>query len=485
MIRIVFGAALLVFGSLAADAQQAFEFSGEDSVAGEGSTGRGASVDFAWKADFKIGTLLREPVVSTRFMFNLDGGVVTLPSSTARGKPAFETHKLSSLPQEAIAKVRLYDVKLRVDFDGISNDFFIESDVGQPGPVGEWSFNVPGSPDWGALFQYRRSMEGNRQYLSADAAKKEYLRGLEPTGAYIVSAHMTLWDLHQWYEVEHPLKTLEAYGAAIDHLQEGLHISYGYPRSVLDSGTLTELYAGTVNEQIELIEKHKERLAKLLDVPEFFRIGTNHRPYEIAAEQARKIRLAVTDHDQRIDSGSDQEILLEFSKRGRAPRFDDLGISMPAEEASDPAPQKAAGSGAKPSSDGRTTIPLDVCMVSVWKPCAVPYSDAEPRVIVADFHVEDIPADICANGDQIANYLPASGWFETSQDFPEQYAGRANSMLKAFKSNLENAHPQCRDGGIVYGLRIYPPGVHELSRTCSHDVDNLGPGKNINLCADF
>ena len=374
--------------------------------------------------------------------------------------------------------MRLYDLKLRVDVEGSSDDFFIESDVGQPGPTGEWSFNVPSSPDWGKLFQYRRSIEGNRNYLPADIAKKEYLSGLAPSGAYIVSGHVTLWDLHKWYENLHPLKTLDAHGAAIDQLEEGLHLSYGYPRSVLDSSAITTLYAGTVKEQLALIEQHEERLEKLLKVPDFYKNGDNHRPYEMAVDQARNIQMAMLDYDQRIESGSDQEILLEYTGQGRAPRFDDLGIDVLSE-----APSMQAPTATVKSSGERTTIPLTACLVMLWKHCAIPYSDAEPRVTVAEYLIDEFPSDICANGNQIANYLPATEWFFLSEGFPRQYAKKAETLLKSFPNKLKQAHPECGDGGSGFGLSVLPPGIHDISRTCAHDVANLGPSNN--LCADF
>ncbi len=45
--------------------------------------------------------------------------------------------------------VELYDVKLRLDFRDAQGDFHLITDIGLPGPTGEWSFNVPGKPGLG------------------------------------------------------------------------------------------------------------------------------------------------------------------------------------------------------------------------------------------------------------------------------------------------------------------------------------------------
>lgn len=484
MIKCLFGAAFLMFSTIAAEAQQSFEFSGEDSIDGEGATGQGANVNFYWRAEFKIGSLLGEPVVSTRFAYDLEAGTITLPSSSARGKPAFETHFLSSLPQEAIAKVRLYDLRMRIDFEGVSNDFFIESDVGQPGPTGEWSFNVPSSPDWGKLFQYRRSIEGNRRYLPADIAKKEYLSGLEPSGAYIVSGHVTLWDLHEWYESLHPLKTLNAYGAAIDQLEEGLHLSYGYPRSVLDSSAITTLYAGTVKEQLALIEQHEERLEKLLKVPDFYKRGDNHRPYEMAVDQAHNIRMAMSDYDQRIESGSDQEILLEYTGQGRAPQFDDSVPSL-ISDSSRTSLQTSKDATYQVADTNEQVVGR--CRIRIFLHCEGPYSSEVPKWTVFKRHLDGFPTDICDDGYNSFSYDFGTETVRYPLSFPMQNRDELEVLLKSFVQGVRNRHPNC---GIVSWrtatLQIIPPDPIYVEQKCTDEPQPTAHSSHSSyVCADF
>ncbi|MDJ0929584.1 hypothetical protein [Breoghania sp.] len=50
----------------------------------------------------KIGHLLGEPVVSSQFRFDLQGGTVTLPSSTTLTGTDYGTHRLAVLPLSAV-----------------------------------------------------------------------------------------------------------------------------------------------------------------------------------------------------------------------------------------------------------------------------------------------------------------------------------------------------------------------------------------------
>ncbi|GAA4227495.1 uncharacterized protein YfaP (DUF2135 family) [Sagittula marina] len=282
---------ILVFAFLSpfpASAQQVFDFdaSGE-TVPGEGADGSGAILTLNWNAQVKIGRLLGEPMVSSRFRFDLLGGTVTLPSTTAEGTSRYETYSLVSLPKAAWQIIELYDVKLRLDFRGSSDDFYLITDVGLPGESGEWSFNVPGSPNWDKLFIKGSSQADDPVYLDGARAKQEFSQGLSLVSGYIVEAHLSLFDLHSWYDQLNPDYYIDAYGTAIRQLEDGMRISYGINEQTPKASET--IFERTVKDRLEIADFYKRRLEKLLDLPDRFRIGDNHQPYVMAQRQARSI----------------------------------------------------------------------------------------------------------------------------------------------------------------------------------------------------
>jgi len=280
--------AVLCFAPLSATAQQVFDFEATgETLPGEGEGGRGAQLTINWGAQVKIGSLLGEPLVSSRFRFDLLGGKVTLPSSNTDGTSRYETYALSSLPQVAQDKIALYDVKLRVDFHGGTDDFYLITDVGLPGKSGEWSFNVPESPDWDKLFIRGSSKADDPIYLDAARAKREVSNGLSLQSGYVVEAHLSLFDLHNWYAAQNPDYYIAAYGTAIRRLEEGMRISYGINEITPEEGEI--VFGRTVADRLDTADFYKRRLEKLMDIPDRFRIGSNDAPYLEAQKQARHI----------------------------------------------------------------------------------------------------------------------------------------------------------------------------------------------------
>ncbi|MCA2007953.1 hypothetical protein [Tritonibacter mobilis] len=281
--------ALLMLGLTAkpcpAIAQQLFNFNEVRAfVDGTGHSGTGARVSIDWAAEVKIGSFLGEPVVSTRFRYDLDGGMVTLPTSTLKGSP-YETHTLESLPQVAQDMVRLYDVKLKAEFASPRGDLYLISDVGLPGKPGEWSFNVPGSPDWDRLFIHAGTSPQNPRYLPGEEARALVRSGLSASGASVLSAGLTLYDLHNWYERENPSHYLDVYDRALDRLEEGIYLSYGLPT-----------YAGrdafnpaTLKDKFKALPGYKRLYEKYRSLPDGMKTGDNHMPYKVARQQAAEI----------------------------------------------------------------------------------------------------------------------------------------------------------------------------------------------------
>lgn len=268
-----------------AAAQQVFAFAETRAlVSGSGHSGQGAQIAFDWEAEVKIGHFLGEPVVSTRFRWDLDGGTVTLPSATTRGSP-YETHLLATLPAAARATLRLYDVRLKVEFSTPSGDVYLMSDVGLPGKPGEWSFNLPGSPEWAALLIRAGSPAERPDYVDAATAKRLVKRGLSASGASILSAGLSMFDLHAWYERENPDHYLAVYDAALDHLEKGILISYGLPSQ--DGRDASQ--HRTLNQRVAALAFYRRLYEKYLDPPEFVTIGDNHTPYRVARSEAMEL----------------------------------------------------------------------------------------------------------------------------------------------------------------------------------------------------
>ncbi|MBN7776633.1 hypothetical protein JYP49_05155 [Nitratireductor aquimarinus] len=464
---------MLLFLALSpARAQQVMTFSADgERVAGEGSSGDGAELRVDWEAETKIGLLLGEPVVSARFRYALQGGTVTLPTSTALGASRYETHSLASLPRSAMDLIELYGVRLRLDFRGDEGDFHLIVDVGRPGPAGDWSFNVPGSPDWGTLFRGPGSTLDDPRYLSAGRAREEVRRGLTLAAGSIVEAHVTLLRLHQWYERENPDYHLKAYGAAIRHLEDGVRVSYGYNETTPEA--LETVFIKSVRDRLDFVASYERRYRKLLDIPDRFRTGGNHAPYEVARDQARRMIINARERAPRFES--DQVNPGALHDRGHPPRFDGSGVAA-AE------PKGSTGQPKAPS--GADQAETDGCRVRLFQHCEKPFNGIIEKAMFVAFRSSDLPADLCDSGFMALGYQRKTDDFTHPLDFPAQHMSEMKGLLRGFARHMTREHPECRIGAASSPtLQIIPPDPAHSRWTCTTDPKPLP--HSVQICSGF
>lgn len=169
------------------------------------------NIYFDYALKLHIGTLLGEPVTSTEMLWQIDpfGSTVSVPS-LGGATPGLVLVPLGDLGPEAVSKIGFTEFKVvfRFSSSAFGQDVVLVQDVGvlADGDGQEWSFNVPGSPDWSQLYSpYRTEHHANtnwtdhRIYLSEEEAR-EVMRS-EPTllDAWIIPGNFTSYKLHQWY----------------------------------------------------------------------------------------------------------------------------------------------------------------------------------------------------------------------------------------------------------------------------------------------
>lgn len=275
-------------------------FSGSDRVLGVHHPTDGAALDFSWELGARIGLLLGEPVVSVRLKWDDPAGILTIPTLTPNGR-SYNTIRFGQLPQDLQEKPRLMDVKVRLTVSDGQNLMNIVADVGITGKPGEWSFNVPGSPDWDEFLL----LSGTDTYLSEEGAKDAWKRGLTLSDAVLVDATLSLYDLHEAYIKDYEdRETYRVLGAAFKRLTDGLYRSYGIESENIKNGW-TDAYfvaeqTGSLppgGEWSKRLFELEEVIRKLSDLPDDLRVGNNHGPYEQAVQDAielgRSVRYAI------------------------------------------------------------------------------------------------------------------------------------------------------------------------------------------------
>ena len=158
---------------------------------------RGATdgLSFTYDVHLRLELLLGEPVVGTRFRWQLNPNFSEVEVSELV-TDARRRVKLLNLPREAQLKARIYDVDIEFEMSGATGVYYLLADGGDPGPGdGEtWSFNVPGSPDWSEMF-YRTPLDGpddRADYVSEKEAKRIWKEGLRLHTARLVDAGLRL-----------------------------------------------------------------------------------------------------------------------------------------------------------------------------------------------------------------------------------------------------------------------------------------------------
>lgn len=275
------------------------------------SSDRGAAVNFDFEAELKLGLLLDEPVISLRMRYDFTGGVVTTPTFEP-GEDRFETRQLDLLPTEAAERLRLHDAKIRFTFDtGTGDAVEVIADAGYLKRAGEWSFNVPGSPDWDRLFIVPGSQfqDGEPSYYSEASARAIWASGLTLSAWDFEDIRLSQYDMHRWYAENNERARFHALQEAIRQVEKGISASYGYQFRGDDTDPLldgmssvatwlevearTGGFDGSVTydktQWQEVLARAETRFLKLASLPPDLAIGDNHEPYQRAVQNARQL----------------------------------------------------------------------------------------------------------------------------------------------------------------------------------------------------
>lgn len=266
--------------------------SGTTRVTGDHPATEGAALDFSWDAEVRLGLLMGEPVVSVRFRWDRVVGIVTLPELTPGGR-RYAPVQLTELPEDLRDRPRLIDLDLRITLSSGGSLYDLVADVGASAGPGEWSFNVPGSPDWDAVLFYHQSNET----LSADAARAAFRDGLSLVSVRLERAELSLFDLHERYTGRYGARErYRALGAAYERLLDGLSRSYGIDAAGIAGGWTDAYFVAENTGRLSSPADWEERLRdlratldKLSSLPDALRAGRNHGPYDQAVRDAALI----------------------------------------------------------------------------------------------------------------------------------------------------------------------------------------------------
>ncbi|WP_172677030.1 hypothetical protein [Aestuariivita boseongensis] len=268
-----------------------FETSGRsEQLPGLSPSHKGATILYDWNAQIRMGLIMGDPVISVRFKWDLIGGVVTLPRIGESGGDAYETRNLDDLPSAARELVGIYDVKLRLTLRGPGGQRYdLIEDVGVPDkPGADWSFNVPGNPDWDQVF-IRKGSSHEGDYYSEDAARAIWRDGLVLEWAQIEAASLSLSDLHTWYYRNNPQDRIRALDEAISRLNQGVNYTFGFDTKAFEPLENWHLNKMPWDRAQETLQQRERTFEKLMNVDKKWGLGANPAPYEEARRQAQLI----------------------------------------------------------------------------------------------------------------------------------------------------------------------------------------------------
>ena len=315
-------AAGLCLSSGIASAQITVEqtFSGRDAIAGSSAATEGASVVIDWEAEVRLGLLLGEPVVSVRFKYEIVDGVVTLPIVGSGGE--YNTVPIRDLPSDWREGIRLIDVDLGVDVtqQTIASPYLI-ADVGAPGRPGEWSFNVPGSPDWDELFRDPDlDLINEDNFLDELEAQTIWQEALNLSDAFILDAELSFYHLHNTY-MRSGREEYRGLGIASNRLTEGVRRSYGLDASDHPDAWRAEVLNEPLGDESAWRSRNQRLEAlidRLSDLPDELREGDNHAPYEQAVADAALVMRSL---DREIASWEAEGVDPDTLEQGYEPTF--------------------------------------------------------------------------------------------------------------------------------------------------------------------
>ncbi|QFT61562.1 hypothetical protein FIU91_01370 [Roseivivax sp. THAF30] len=286
-------------------------------------------LNFSYDVHLRLETLLREPVVGTRFRWRLNPNFSEFEVSELISDERRRV-KLLNVPREAQLKARIYDVDIEFEMSGATGVYYLLADGGDPGPGdGEtWSFNVPGSPDWDELF-YRTPLDGpndRADYVSESEAKRIWKEGLRLHTARLVDVKVSTHDLVRWYVQQSKKPEIEVTKKAIRNLAAGIQQGFGYeidpeefaevtPEERWDTEGMSNLPEEEGLRAAEIDYKIlSERLGKLLAMPKKFEPTGDLILFDAAVAELRSDIAELA--DKRTDRGlRDYPLALGLSPR--------------------------------------------------------------------------------------------------------------------------------------------------------------------------
>ncbi|KRS18243.1 hypothetical protein [Roseovarius indicus] len=292
---------------------------------------RGATdgLSFTYDVHLRLELLLGEPVVGTRFRWQLNPNFSEVEVSELVTDKRRRV-KLLNLPRESQLKARIYDVDIEFEMSGATGVYYLLADGGDPGPGDgkTWSFNVPGSPDWSEMF-YRTPLDGpddRADYVSEKEAKRIWKEGLRLHTARLVDVKVSTHDLVRWYVQQSKAPEVAVTQKAIRNLAEGIREGFGYDLDAEEFAEVTPedrwdtegmsglpeeegLRAAEIDYQIL-----SERLGKLLAMPKKFEPTGELILFDAAVAELRSDIAALA--DKRTERGlRDYPLKLGLSPR--------------------------------------------------------------------------------------------------------------------------------------------------------------------------
>ncbi|WP_297341254.1 hypothetical protein [Pseudophaeobacter sp.] len=300
--------------------KMSFEFKGQSAVTGDPArpSSDGARVLIEYDGVLTMGTLLGEPVIMVRMKYKLLGGSVTIPTFEP-GESPYETIDLEQIPTKARSLVDLYGFKMAFHFTTAGPErVLVIEDGGAVMKAEQYSFNLPGSPDWDEVFVTSLGdfTDKGVEFMSAEEAFQIWKGGLNLFDVEVHDVKLTMHDLHMWWAENNERPRYRATLRALKRVQEGIGLAYGFLTAANEvlgvSPTLQESYGAFARgdtdrtsfggelyglsdrddylpEYARAADLAEEALRKLQFLPESIKQGDNHLPYYTAVGQANEI----------------------------------------------------------------------------------------------------------------------------------------------------------------------------------------------------
>jgi hypothetical protein len=189
----------LVVASCLLSISQVWAFEGKlNNIRGTAQSLYDAQVPFEFDANWKLETLLNEPLrnLNIRWRLPIAGKITGKNLTPFRGYQ--DSFPISDLPPHIRKTIRIYDLKVRVTLAQPQTSWLatVTFDAGVPGHAGtDWSYNVTGSPPWDEFM----NQIGTGTHLTEEAAKGLMsVEQLEGRSGETMEAKVRLGEALRW-----------------------------------------------------------------------------------------------------------------------------------------------------------------------------------------------------------------------------------------------------------------------------------------------